>query len=99
MIWPNAVTIADILSKTTGPFWDWLSDRKNRRSIPHRMEDCGYVSLRSKRKDGVWLIGGTRHVIYIKKELSVRDQHEVGEQINRKKEGEKRQAEKKSPHN
>jgi hypothetical protein len=77
---PDAITIKNItdalLPTDNLAFINWLEDRKNRRAIPHRMEQCGYVSVRnSGRKDGTWLIGKTRHVIYARVELSIRDRH------------------------
>jgi hypothetical protein len=43
----------------------WLADRKNRRQIPHRFEQCGYAPVRNGyAKDGLWKIGGARQVIY-----------------------------------
>lgn len=76
---PDAVTIAQIEKEawnagTMYDFHEWISNRKNRRAIPHRMEECGYVSIRQDtRKDGYWLVGGTPQVIYAKAELPVRD--------------------------
>jgi hypothetical protein len=52
-------------------FREWLSDRKNRRAIPHRLEQCGYVPVRNDAaKDGLWKIGGSRQVVYAKAELT-----------------------------
>jgi hypothetical protein len=52
----------------------WIKDRKNRRSIPHRMEQCGYVRVRNDtNKEGIWKVNGSRQVIYAKSILSVRD--------------------------
>jgi hypothetical protein len=35
---PDAVTIARIANEATGDFQSWMRDRKNRRQIPHRLE-------------------------------------------------------------
>lgn len=79
---PPATTIAKIADAARGAgffstdFYDWLTNRKHNRVIPHRMEQCGYVSVRNpSRNDGRWLIGETRHTIYCRVELSVRDRH------------------------
>ena len=38
------------------------------------MESCGYVPVRNpSTKDGFWVVGGVRQVIYAKKTLSIRD--------------------------
>jgi phage/plasmid primase-like uncharacterized protein len=71
---PEAVTIARIASEATGAFTAWITDRKNRRAIPHRMEQCGYVAIRNdSNKEGIWIVHGTRQVIYAKAILSIRD--------------------------
>jgi hypothetical protein len=50
---------------------EWLMDRRNRRALPHRMERCGYSSIRNKNAaDGYWLIDGTRQPVYVKNALS-----------------------------
>ena len=41
----------------TNPFKMWLQDRKNRRAIPHRFEQCGYAPVRNPdREDGLWKV-------------------------------------------
>jgi len=72
---PVAVTIGMILEKGANEdFCNWLSDRRNRRKIPHRFETAGYVRvLNNDAKDGLWVKSGKRNVIYAKKELTKRD--------------------------
>jgi hypothetical protein len=50
-------------------------DRRNRRALPHRLERCGYVSVRNPdaASDGRWKIDDTRQPIYAKSTLSVGD--------------------------
>ena len=68
---PDAVTLAQIKSKAGSEFLDWLSERRNRSSIPHRMERCGYTPFRNDAvDDGLWKVGGKRQVIYAKGTLS-----------------------------
>ena len=51
---------------------EWLNDRKNRRAIPHRFESCGYAPVRNDTaKDGLWVIGGKRQVVYGRLDVSV----------------------------
>jgi len=56
-------------------FADWITDRRNRRQIPHRMDQVHYVPVRN---DGditkLWKIGGEKQAVYAKKELSLREQ-------------------------
>jgi hypothetical protein len=69
---PDAVTISEIkLSAGAG-----LDDKRNRRTIPHRMETVGYVPLRNTDTDsGLWTIDTPRHswVTPIGKQIDVRD--------------------------
>ena len=69
---PDAVTLLSIIDKTEAGFSEWLRDRKNARQIPHRLEECGYVSVRNKAapSDGLWRIRGARQVVYARKDLS-----------------------------
>ena len=47
---------------------------KTRRSIPHRLERCGYSQVRNKdAKDGYWLIDGIRQPVYAKSASSEHD--------------------------
>jgi hypothetical protein len=71
---PDATTLIRITASAMGELSSWLQDRKNRRTIPHRLEKCGYVPTRNDaRKDGLWIINDTRQAIYAKDTLSIRD--------------------------
>jgi Family of unknown function (DUF5906) len=71
---PDAITLDRIVSTADAELGTWLRDRKSRRMIPHRLEDCGYVPVRNDgAKDGLWKIGDRRQAIYAKADLSVRD--------------------------
>ena len=64
---PDAVTLMQIRDKASAGLDKWLSDRKNRRVIPHRLYNCGYVPVRNPdRRDGLWVLQSTRQVIYAK---------------------------------
>jgi hypothetical protein len=80
---PDAVTLSQITAAASGrgnvaisnipngEFSLWISDRKNRRVIPHRLEKCGYVPVRNDAaKDGYWKIRETRVAVYARKALS-----------------------------
>jgi hypothetical protein len=63
-------------------FWTFLSERKNRRAIHHRMEGCGYVPVRNDvAQDGLWRVSGSRQVIYAKHDLSLHDQIEAANRL------------------
>ncbi|HWO32883.1 MAG TPA: hypothetical protein VNO32_29150, partial [Candidatus Acidoferrum sp.] len=71
---PPATTIDRIATMAEAELQCWIRDRKNRRQIPHRMEECGYVRVRNEAaKDGLWVINGKRQVIYARNNLSIRD--------------------------
>ena len=62
---PDAVTLAQLRAKAETDFDEWLSDRRNRRAIPHRMNNCGYVPVRNPDAgDGLWRINDVRQTIY-----------------------------------
>ena len=44
---PDAVTSASLIEKANPETADWLLDRRNRRALPHRLERCGYTSVRN----------------------------------------------------
>jgi hypothetical protein len=72
---PSALYLKQLIDKATGDIAEWLINRKNRRAIPHRLERCGYVSVRNPdAKDGYWVINGTRQSVYAKSSLSMSDQ-------------------------
>jgi hypothetical protein len=72
---PDVVTMNRIIGHANGDIEAWLRDRRNRRSIIHRLERCGYVPVRNETaKSGLWVINGKRQVIYAKKTLPTRDQ-------------------------
>jgi hypothetical protein len=77
IIRPDVVTLDQVMrmaSTLQPPFAGWLRDRKNRRSIPHRFEDCGYVVVRNPHdSEGRWKIRGSRHTIYGKTTLTERE--------------------------
>ena len=79
---PSAVTLAQIQTYATYSFAEWLSDRKNRRIIPHRLEQCGYVPVRNPTAaDGLWKINGRRQTIYAQAALSVRAQIDAARRL------------------
>jgi hypothetical protein len=74
----NPVTLTDLIGKAQGDIAAWLSDRKNRRTIPHRMERCGYTAVRNPdRADGLWVIDGIRQVVYAKAALSENERQQA----------------------
>jgi hypothetical protein len=70
-----AVTL-EMLAEVADPdFADWLTDRKNRRAIPFKLETAGYVQARNAAaKDGYWSIKGRRQVIYASQNLPLNQQ-------------------------
>lgn len=62
---PDVFTLDQLSAKATGDLRMWIAERKNRRSIPHRLEKCGYIPIRNEaRNDGLWIINATRQVLY-----------------------------------
>ena len=72
---PMAVTINSLIIQASGALAEWLSDRRNRRAFPHRLERCRYVSLRNPdAKDGLWKLKGQRQVVYVRVESNPEQQ-------------------------
>jgi phage/plasmid primase-like uncharacterized protein len=73
---PPAVTISRIVTVASADFASWLNDRKNRRTIPHRMKACSYVQVRNEadKRDGQWRIGGKRQTVYSRDTLARKEQ-------------------------
>ena len=58
-----------------GATLEWLLDRRHRRSIPYRMERCGYIACRNPNaNDGLWRINGRRQTLYAKADLTPEQQ-------------------------
>jgi hypothetical protein len=72
---PDVITLNKLKAMADGDFGLWIRDPKNRRSIPHRMEQCGYARVHKPgTDDGLWKISGKRQAVYAKKTLVLRDQ-------------------------
>jgi hypothetical protein len=71
---PDATTILRIAEGADHDLSLWIKDRKNRRQIPHRLEQVGYVPVRNDyADDGLWKLYGKRQAIYAKSALSPSD--------------------------
>jgi hypothetical protein len=68
---PDICTLLTIIKTSLGATLEWLLDRKKRRSIPYRMERCGYIAVRNpSAKDGLWRINRRRQSLYARVDLS-----------------------------
>lgn len=72
---PDIVTLDQVVEAAEGihpGFAGWLCDRKNRRSIPHRFEECGYVVVTNANdSEGRWKIADKRYTIYGQGDLTL----------------------------
>jgi hypothetical protein len=67
---PDAVTLGDLNAAAKGDLLTFLTERKNRRAISHRLKSCGYVSVGNPGVDsGLWKVNGERMMIYAKSSL------------------------------
>jgi hypothetical protein len=79
---PAAVTLGMIADAAEPSFADWLRDRKNARRVPHKVEKCGYRSVRNPAaKEGRWKVNRKDCVIYARGDLSIRDQIAAAEKL------------------
>jgi hypothetical protein len=77
---PGALTIAQLIAGASGEATQWLMDRRNRRAVPHRLERCGYVSVRNPgTKDGRWKVAGSNQMVYAKAELLPRERFKAAQ--------------------
>jgi hypothetical protein len=68
---PDVCCLLSILTSPQGAALEWLLDRRHRRSIPHRMERCGYIAYRNPNADdGLWKINGRRQTLYVQTSLT-----------------------------
>jgi len=80
--WPKAITLEQVINASKGLIGGWLSDRKNARAVPHKFERCGYIVLRNDGSDdGRWKVGGKNKTIYVRKELSPKEQHKAAAEL------------------
>ena len=79
---PDAVTLDMLVKEADFDFCTWLRDRKNRRIIPHRLEQCGYVPMRNDAAvDGLFTMNNRRQVVYAKAGLSIRGRLEAARKL------------------
>lgn len=79
---PDVTTLHKIIARADASFAEWLKDRKNRRKVPHRMEEAEYVPVRNpSARSGLWVVGGKRQVIYARKTLPLRDQISAAQRL------------------
>jgi hypothetical protein len=67
---PEICSLLSLVASPHGATLEWLLDRRHRRSIPHRLERCGYIACRNPNEsDGLWRINGRRQTLYVKASL------------------------------
>jgi hypothetical protein len=72
---PDAIMLQQVVHAASAEFAEWLNDRRNKRQIPHRFEQCSYTPVRNDAaKDGLWKWNGKRQAVYAKASLSFADQ-------------------------
>lgn len=55
--------------------YDWLTDVKSARAIPHKLLGCGYCHFRNPiEKRGRWTIEGKQTAVYVKSSLTYKEQ-------------------------
>ena len=76
---PNAITLARLIDRAEvlhlRGLADELRDRKQRRSIPQKLDRAGYLLVRNLgTEDGYFSVGGRRVAVYARAALCVADQ-------------------------
>lgn len=81
---PAVVTHEQIWSKADLPLQEWMDDARNRRAFGYRLSDLGYTKMLNPHvKDGRFVVGSKRHVIYGNVEVPQRAKLEAIEAMNR----------------
>jgi hypothetical protein len=81
---PDAVTIDQISDEGMGSLREWLRERKNRKAVNHRLENCGYRAVNNPvAKDGLWRIDERRQMVYAKVALPLGAQLKAAETLQR----------------
>jgi hypothetical protein len=80
---PDALTPKMIVAAATGTAAEWLTERKSRRALPHRLERRGYICVRNPdAKDGYWVVDKERQPIYAKSTLTVQGRFEAAKKLS-----------------
>jgi hypothetical protein len=70
---PKAFTLEQLSKAPGAAELDWLFDPKARRSIPHRLECCGYLRHPNPQaSDPYWIVGKKRQAIYVRADLDAK---------------------------
>ncbi|MEC5386416.1 primase-helicase family protein [Uliginosibacterium sp. H3] len=85
---PRALTLKMVIdaAKTKGmnEFAYELADRKGRRTIPRKMGNAGYVTVRNpKTQDGLYVINKDRQVVYARRELTLAEQYAAADALTK----------------
>jgi hypothetical protein len=72
---PDALIVAELVAHDVK--LAWMDEPKSRRSVPHRLGRCGYVSCEAEQNRGQWRINNRRHTVYVKRELAPDAQHQA----------------------
>jgi hypothetical protein len=82
---PPALTLSMVRAETgniaSSDLYTWLADRKNRRTIPHRLASCGYLPAASAAPDRLWIIQGRRHAVYTRHDLNPAERLAAAEKL------------------
>lgn len=69
---PTVFVIDSLIRKADGAVKEWLQNPAHRKTIPYRLEECGYTRVRNPHNivDGRWTVGNKKQNIYGRKDLS-----------------------------
>jgi hypothetical protein len=80
---PVAVTLDMIKEQADEDLRGWLGERKNARSVGHRIEECGYRRfVNPDAKDGSWKIKGKKRSVYSRSDATRADVYAMIEALN-----------------
>jgi hypothetical protein len=75
---PDALILLDLITSEAGAKLEWLLEHKARRAMPFRFERCDYVVCHNPNTtDGRWKIKQKNYTVYVKANLTPKQQHEA----------------------
>ena len=79
----DAFILPDLIAEAPAMTAAWLQEPKNRRAIPHRLGQCGYVWVDNpdSNGDGRWRVGGANQTIYAKHKLSPLERQKAAKKL------------------
>jgi hypothetical protein len=83
---PGALTLTMLRGQasTMPDLHEWLADRKNRRTLPHRLAACGYLAIPNSTQSELWRINDKRQAVYGRCDLTPDQRYAAAEALKQR---------------